>query len=84
MNNKELINKVNEQLKLSNESLLIFSEIVNDIPIIGKNNKEKMINEFINKLNVDKKTAEYYYETFSSILVSKMKDKIKHPFKSKK
>ena len=82
MNNKQLMKKVNEKLKLNDESLLIFSNIVKDIPVTFKSNKEKMIKAFIEQLNVDNSTAEYYYETFSEIIKNAIKDKMKHPFKN--
>ena len=39
MNNRQIMSKVNAKLKLDDKSLLIFSNIVNDIPVIGKSNK---------------------------------------------
>lgn len=61
---------------------MIFSNIVNDIPVIGKSNKEKIIKEFIEQLSVDKIVAEHYYEVFSEVIATAIKDKIKHPFKN--
>lgn len=81
MNNKQVMKEVKDKLKLNDKSLLIFSNIVNDIPVIGKSNKEKIIKEFIEQLNVDKIVAEHYYEVFSEIIAAAIKDKIKHPFK---
>ena len=81
MNNKQLMKKVKDKLKLNDKSLLIFSNIVNDIPVIGKSNKEKIIEEFIEQLSVDKIVAEHYYEAFSEIIAAAIKDKIKHPFR---
>lgn len=81
MSNRKVLEKVNEKLKLDTSSLSIFSNIVNDIPVIGKRNKEKMIKRFINELKVDKDTATHYYETFKEIITTIIKDKLKHPFK---
>lgn len=81
MNNKQVMKKVNDKLKLDYKSLLIFSKIVNDIPVIGKKNKEKMIEEFIEQLNVDETMAEHYYEVFSEVITTAIKNKLKHPFK---
>lgn len=82
MNNKQVMKKVQEELKLDEKSLLIFSNIVNDIPIIGKKNKSKMTSAFIEQLNVNEETAEKYYETFSKIITTALKDKLKHPFRN--
>ncbi len=81
MNNREIMEKVNEELKLDNESLMKFSKIVNEVPIVGKKNKNKMINLFINELNVNESVAEEYYNVFSKIIKGAIKDKLKHPFK---
>ena len=81
MNNKELMKKVNDELKLDDKSLMIFSNIVNDIPVVGKSNKEKIINEFVKQLKVDESVAQNYYDVFYRIITSAIKDKLKHPFK---
>lgn len=81
MNNKELMKKVNDELKLDDKSLMIFSNIVNDIPVAEKLNKEKIIKEFVKQLNVDEMVAEHYYDVFYRIITSAIKDKLKHPFK---
>ncbi len=81
MNNKQVMKKVQDELKLDDKSLLIFSNIVNDIPVVGKSNKEKIIQEFIEQLKVDEIIAEHYYEVFSEIITTAIKDKLKHPFK---
>lgn len=80
MNKKQLMEKLNEKLNLNEESLSIFSKIVEDVPIIGKTNKEKMVKTFIEKLNVNQETAEHYYEVFSEVFATALKDKLKHPF----
>lgn len=67
MNNREIMEKVNEELKLDNESLMKFSKIVNEVPIVGKKNKNKMINLFISELNLNESVAEEYYNVFSRI-----------------
>ena len=71
MSNRKVLEKVNEKLKLDTSSLSVFSDIVNDIPVIGKRNKEKMIKRFMNELKVDKGIA----------ITNIIKDKLKHPFK---
>ena len=81
MNNKQIMEKVNDTLRLDDKSLLIFSNIVNDIPIVGKSNREKIIKEFIEQLNVDEITAEHYYDVFSEVITTAIKDKLKHPFR---
>lgn len=81
MNNKQVIEKVQEKLNLDEKSLTIFTNIINDIPVIGKKNKSKMISAFIEQLSIDEEKAEEYYEVFSEIIATALKDKLKHPFK---
>ena len=82
MNNQQVMKKVNDELKLDDKSLLTFSNIVNDIPVVGKSNKDKIIKEFVKQLDVDESIAEHYYEVFYEIITTAIKDKLKHPFKS--
>ncbi len=81
MNNKQVIEKVQEKFNLDEKSLKIFTNIINDIPVIGKKNKSKMISAFIEQLSIDEEKAEEYYEVFSEIIATALKDKLKHPFK---
>lgn len=81
MNNRKVLEIVNEKLKLDDTSLSIFSSVVNDIPVVGKRNKELMIKRFMNELKVDESTATHYYETFKEIITTIIKDKLKHPFR---
>ena len=46
MNNRKIMEKVNEELKLDNESLMKLSKIVNEVPIVGKKNKKKRCSIF--------------------------------------
>ena len=52
--------------------------------MIGKNNKLKTINMFVENLDIDLEEANNIYDTCISILGNEFKNKIKHPFKSKK
>lgn len=64
------------------KNVLGINSIIEDTFFIGKKNKEKMIADFKEKLNVDEEEANKIYETAIEIISKGIKDKLKHPFKS--
>ena len=76
MNRKELFEKLKKELKLDDEMVKKIGNIFDNNFIIGKNNKEKIIDELINKVNVDKKTANTIYNKFVSVVESGIKNKM--------
>ena len=83
MNNKRaLLVDLKERLGCSEEECLIINSIVEDTSLFGKKNKAKMINGFMEKLHVDEQRAEKIYETFMDIFKTRIKFKLRHPFKN--
>lgn len=81
--NKELFIKELESVTgLSNDKCIIINDILENHFIIGKNNKEKIINEIVTKIGITNTEAEKIYEASMSIISTGIKDKIKHPFRS--
>lgn len=81
-NNKHaLLVELKDRLNVSEEDCIVINNIVEDTSLFGKKNKAKMINGFINHLDVTEKRAEEIYETFMDIVKSRIKFKIRHPFK---
>ena len=80
MNKKEVIEKLKEELNISEEKCIIINNIIEDHFIIGKKNKEKIIEDLKKQLEVSETEANYIYNTFMSILGKGLEDKIKHPF----
>ena len=81
MNKKGFILKLREKLNYDEEKCIKINEILEDTFLIGKKSKEKMIERFIEEINVDEEEANNIYETAMNIIGSGIKDKIKHPFK---
>ena len=81
MNKHDVINKLNEELNYSEERCLAIDNIYEENFIFGKTNKERVIEKFIKRLNMDNSEAEHVYEVMSSIVTKGIKDKILHPFK---
>jgi len=81
-NNKHaLLVELKDRLNISEDDCIVINSIVEDTSLFGKKNKAKMINGFINHLGVTEERAEKIYETFIDIVKSRIKFKIRHPFK---
>ncbi len=83
MNKTLFLKEIKEKTNLSEEDVLKISDTLDDTFIIGKKNKEKMIESFISKLGISDAEAERIYEIIMDIMKNAIKDKLKHPFKSK-
>ena len=81
MNKKGFILKLKEKLNYDEEKCIKINEILEDTFLIGKKSKEKMIERFIEEINVDEEEANNIYETTMNIIGNEIKNKIKHPFK---
>lgn len=83
MNKTNFIKKLKEETKYNEEDCKIVNDVIESHFIIGKNNKEKILNDFINRLKIEKEEADELYNKCVSILGNTVKNKIRHPFKSK-
>lgn len=67
------MNSIKEQLKAltkrSDDEIIIIDEILNDHFVIGKNNKEKIIADFKEKLSLTGEEADELYNQCSEIIV---------------
>jgi len=82
MNKYGFIKELSNQTGYDEEKCTLINSIIEDSLIIGKKNKEKMIEKFEMKLNFDKIQSNNLYETVMNILGKEIKNKLKHPFKS--
>lgn len=82
MNKTEFIKELQKKLNYNEEKCIIINDILENNFLIGKKNKETMINEFITKLDVSDEEANKIYETAMNILSKEIKNKIMHPFRS--
>lgn len=81
MNKAGFIKKLSEKLECNEERARAIDDIIEDTFIVGKKNKEKMVADFEEKLDVSEEEAEKIYETAMEIIGSSIKDKLKNPFK---
>ncbi len=81
MNKQEVIEKLQKELKYDDEKCIIINKIIEETFLIGRKNKQKMIDRFIEEVNVNDDEANKIYETFMNIISKGLKEKLKHPFK---
>ncbi len=81
MNKNDFIKELSNKTGYNEDMCLQINNIIEDTFLIGKKNKEKMVNDFKNKLNINEEEANKIYETAMNIISSEIKNKLKHPFK---
>ena len=82
MKKEVYIEKLMKETGYDNNKCTIINSILEDHFIVGKRNKEKIINDFKEKLDLNDEEAEGIYNKAVKILGTGLKNKIKHPFKS--
>ena len=81
MNRLDFKNTLKDKLNMDDNKVESILEILDDNFFIGKNSKEKIVTEFVEKVGVDRIQAEKIYEDIMSTIAVNLKNKIKHPFK---
>lgn len=82
MNKTKFIQTLKEKLNIDEAKANIINNIIESNNIFGKKNKDKIINDFVEQLDINKEKAENIYETSVEIIKNAIKNRIKHPFKS--
>lgn len=83
MNKRDFINELSTTLSYSEDKCIIINDILENNFFISKKNKDKIIEEFIKNLNVNNEEAINIYDVAVRIVKGEIKNKLKHPFKSK-
>ena len=81
MNKEKFIDRLKEELNYSLDKCIIINDILESNFFISKKSKDKIIDEFINKLEVNNDEANRIYDISIKIVKEELKNKIKHPFK---
>lgn len=68
-NKAYFLNKLKETTSYDEKECLIISEILDKFFIIGHNNKEKIINEFVEKINIPVDEANKLYNICAEIII---------------
>lgn len=83
MNKSGFIKELQNKLSYSEEKCRQINDILEDHFLIGKENKNEMIQELTNKLEMTEEEAERIYNTSVEIIAKEIKEKLKHPFRSR-
>lgn len=83
MNKNGFIKELQSKLNYNEEQCIIINDIIEATYLLGKKNKTKMINDFIDKLGVSSSEANKIYEVSMNIILSEMKNKINGHLKVK-
>ena len=83
MNKNEFILELEKELSYSKDKCVIINDVLENNFFISKQSKNKIIDELMQNLNVDKDEATHIYEVAIRIVKEEVKNKLKHPFKSK-
>lgn len=81
MNKTEFIKELSKRTGLEEEKCEKINEVIESTSLIGKKNKEKMINGFMIELNIDEEKANEVYDNAMELIGDSILNKIKHPFK---
>lgn len=84
MNKADFIKKLSEQSGYDIEQCTIINDVLESHLIVGKKGPEKILNDFETRLGVTREEADNIYNLSVGIMNKELKNKIRHPFKSKK
>lgn len=83
MNKTEFIKELTKQLPYSEEQCAVIDSILEDNFFISKQSREKIVAEIEQKLQIDNQAASEVYATAINIVNAELKNKLRHPFRSK-
>lgn len=83
MNKKEFVKALQTKTNYDEEKCILINNILEKHFLIGKKNKEEIVNEIKEKLNISSNEADEIYNISIGIITKELKEVIKHPFKSK-
>ena len=82
MNKSDFLKELSSKTGYGIEECNLRNSVVEDTMIIGKKNKEKMIERFEKELNLNNNESNKLYEIVMNIISNEIKNKFKRPFKS--
>lgn len=82
MNKTAFINELSKKILYSKEDCLLINNILEDNFFIASKNKDKIIQDFTQTLNIDNEEATKIYDIAIQIIKDQIKNKLKHPFKN--
>ena len=82
MNKTKFIQTISEKTGYSIEDSKRINDVIERNFIISKKSKDKIVEDLIKEFNISNEESERIYEICTEIMVTAIKDKLKHPFRS--
>ena len=83
MNKSKFIKELSKETGDSKEKCLLINNVLENYFIFNKSNREAIIQDLKLKVSLSEDEAENVYDISMRIIKEEIKNKIKHPFKSK-
>ncbi len=83
MNKTGFIKELSKQTGYNEEKCILVNNIIENYFIFSKKNKERIIKDLQVKATLSEDNAENVYDISMKIITVEIKDKLRHPFKSK-
>lgn len=83
MNKSKFIKELSKEIGYSEEKCFLINNVLENYFIFNKSNREKIIQDLKSKVSLSEDDAENVYDISMRIIREEIKNKIKHPFRSK-
>ena len=83
MNKNGFIKELSKQTGYDEQKCILINNVIENYFIFGKKNKDKIIKDLQVKANLNEDDAENVYDIAMKIITREIKNKLRHPFKSK-
>lgn len=83
MNKNGFIKELSKQTGYDEEKCILINNVIENYFIFGRKNKDKIIQDLQVKASLSEDDSENVYDISMKIITGEIKNKLKHPFKSK-
>ena len=80
MNKRGFIELLQKETGRSENDCIIINDCIEQYPIVGRKNKDKIVSLLIERLNISLEEANEIYNLSSKMILGRIKHKIIHPF----
>lgn len=83
MNKIGFIKELSKETGYSEQKCILINNVIENYFIFGRRNKDKIIKDLQTKVTLTEDDAENIYDISMKIITGEIKNKLRHPFKSK-
>lgn len=84
MNKTRFIKELSKETGYDKEKCILINNIIENYFIFGRENKDKIIKDLQVKASLNEDDSENVYDIAIKIITGEIKNKLKHPFRSRK